>query len=308
MPSISPTSRPGYVYDSVTDTWIPIGVGPHTHAATDVSGVVKDALIDAKGDLVVGTAADTVTRLAVGTNNQVLMADSAQTSGLKYANEATATLTAKGDVLTATAANTLSRLAVGANNTVLTADSSTATGLKWAAVGLTPNWTLINSSSLSGSATVTISGISGYNSLLVLYYGVSSASASSFVRVRINGDAAANYMGQGINLEANSAYAANNFNVYNFDIGSPDTGFRQFIMSNNASSVGWGYCLLQGCNSSGKKIASWAGGAQAQGGTGQNSTIAGGFWDSSSTVSSISLNSSSGNFDAGSLAVYGTTI
>ena len=145
MPSISPTSRPGYVYDSVTDTWIPIGVGPHTHAATDVSGVVKDALIDAKGDLVVGTAADTVTRLAVGTNNQVLMADSAQTSGLKYANEATATLTAKGDVLTATAANTLSRLAVGANNTVLTADSSTATGLKWAAVGLTPNWTLIKS-------------------------------------------------------------------------------------------------------------------------------------------------------------------
>lgn len=41
--------------------------------------------IDAKGDLVVGTGADTFSRLGVGTNNQVLSADSSTATGLKWA-------------------------------------------------------------------------------------------------------------------------------------------------------------------------------------------------------------------------------
>jgi len=41
--------------------------------------------IDAKGDLVVGTGADTFSRLAVGTNNYILTADSAEATGLKWA-------------------------------------------------------------------------------------------------------------------------------------------------------------------------------------------------------------------------------
>ena len=41
--------------------------------------------IDAKGDLVPGTGADTFSRLAVGANGTVLTADSAETTGLKWA-------------------------------------------------------------------------------------------------------------------------------------------------------------------------------------------------------------------------------
>jgi trimeric autotransporter adhesin len=41
--------------------------------------------IDAKGDLVPGTGADTFSRLAVGANDTVLTADSAQATGLKWA-------------------------------------------------------------------------------------------------------------------------------------------------------------------------------------------------------------------------------
>ena len=41
--------------------------------------------IDAKGDLVPGTGADTFARLAVGANGTVLTADSAETTGLKWA-------------------------------------------------------------------------------------------------------------------------------------------------------------------------------------------------------------------------------
>jgi hypothetical protein len=46
---------------------------------------ILDALVDAKGDLIVGTAADTPARLAVGTNDHVLTADSAQAAGVKWA-------------------------------------------------------------------------------------------------------------------------------------------------------------------------------------------------------------------------------
>lgn len=49
--------------------------------------------IDAKGDLVVGTAADTFSRLAIGSNDQVLTADSAQATGMKWATPASGGMT-----------------------------------------------------------------------------------------------------------------------------------------------------------------------------------------------------------------------
>lgn len=47
--------------------------------------VATDAIWDAKGDLAGGTGANTAARLAVGTNGQVLTADSAETTGMKWA-------------------------------------------------------------------------------------------------------------------------------------------------------------------------------------------------------------------------------
>jgi hypothetical protein len=51
----------------------------------DPAGSVSKSIIDAKGDLLVGSANDTVDNLAVGSNNFVLVADSAQTLGIKWA-------------------------------------------------------------------------------------------------------------------------------------------------------------------------------------------------------------------------------
>jgi hypothetical protein len=49
--------------------------------------------IDAKGDLVPGTGADTFSRLAVGANNTVLTADSSTATGLKWAAPASGSMT-----------------------------------------------------------------------------------------------------------------------------------------------------------------------------------------------------------------------
>lgn len=37
MATLGTTTRPAYVYDAETDTWIPIGVGPHSHTSLDGS-------------------------------------------------------------------------------------------------------------------------------------------------------------------------------------------------------------------------------------------------------------------------------
>lgn len=47
---------------------------------------VQKGLVDAKGDLLVASAADTLDRLPVGTDGQVLTADAASPLGVKYAN------------------------------------------------------------------------------------------------------------------------------------------------------------------------------------------------------------------------------
>lgn len=81
-------------------TWITNDVGDITEVAagTGISGggtsgivTITNSMataIDAKGDLVVGTGADAFSRLAVGTNNQVLTADSTTATGLKWATPA----------------------------------------------------------------------------------------------------------------------------------------------------------------------------------------------------------------------------
>lgn len=50
-------------------------------------------ILDAKGDLITATAADTPARLAVGTNGQVLTADSTTATGLKWATAAAGGMT-----------------------------------------------------------------------------------------------------------------------------------------------------------------------------------------------------------------------
>jgi hypothetical protein len=55
-----------------------------------VEGGIQPTLLTAKGDLISATAASTVARLAVGSNDQILVADSTASTGLKWATPAAA--------------------------------------------------------------------------------------------------------------------------------------------------------------------------------------------------------------------------
>jgi hypothetical protein len=154
---------------------------------------VKITEFVAKGDLLGASAENTPARLAAGTNEHRLVADSGETTGLKYVADTTNyAIAAKGNLLAGTAADTLAALAVGANGTVLTADSAETTGLKWA----TPDsggMTLISTTSLSGNAIALTSIPQTYNDLRIVIAGASNGTGESdVVCLRFNNNSTSN--------------------------------------------------------------------------------------------------------------------
>lgn len=62
-----------------------LGTAIDSTVFNNASAAIAKTIVDAKGDIIAATAADTVARLAVGANNTVLTADSTTATGLKWA-------------------------------------------------------------------------------------------------------------------------------------------------------------------------------------------------------------------------------
>lgn len=294
-------------------TWITNDVGDITEVAagTGISGggtsgsvTITNSMataIDAKGDLVVGTGADAFAKLTAGTNENRLVADSSETTGLKYVADTTNyAVAAKGDLLIGTAADTLAPLTVGTNNYVLTADSGETTGVKWAAAPGAANasYSLINTggTSLSG-ATTTVSGISDMSSLLILVRDGSTAGATE-VRFRINTDTGANYQSAGATFVTSTINPNGRTNFTG--------GFDGVVCQSAGNTFGLGVQIL-GANSTGFKAVDIKG--ATQGGTTSNEhNLTNGIYIGTSTVSSVSVHCASSTFDAGTIYVYGSAV
>jgi hypothetical protein len=230
------------------------------------------------------------------------------TSGdVTVTNSMATAIDAKGDLIGGTGADTFSRLAVGANGTILTADSAEATGLKWAtATASGANWSLLNSggTALTGAATITVSGISGKDAIMIVFVSASAAGGSATISVRLNTDTGANYNTYGTYVYSPATYVLGGIsqNVTSTNGTSIPIG----IMSGSVGSAGSGYCLVQGTNAAGVKPFQAVGGFSRDGNDSQQNYIVGGIYNSASTISSISMFSNSGNFDAGTVFVYTT--
>ena len=228
------------------------------------------------------------------------------TSGtVTITNSMATAIDAKGDLVPGTGADTFSRLAVGANNTVLTADSSTATGLKWAAPTTSgKSYSLLNTggTALTGATTITVSGLSGYDSLMIIVYEASSASASSTFSIRFNADTASNYDVNGSNAVYVSTYASGNFSRFSGAASAIEIG----QMSTNAASSLSGSMLVFGANTTGAKAWQGAWGSSANGGNSNSANALGGVYTGTSVISSVSVISGTGNFDSiGKVFIWG---
>ncbi len=178
--------------------------------------VATDTIFDAKGDLPVGTGADTAAKLAAGANDTVLVADSAQATGLKWITQsALKTLLAlvKGDVGLGSVVNadtttttnitdsTNKRFVTNAQQTVIGNTSGTNTGDQSLAglqpldsdlttlAGLTPTTDNFIQSKASAWASRTVAqvktdlGLTGTNSgdqTITLTGGVTGSGTGSF--------------------------------------------------------------------------------------------------------------------------------
>jgi hypothetical protein len=248
---------------------------------------------DAAGDITGVTAGTGIS--GGGTSGTVTITNSMATA-----------IDAKGDLVAGTGADAFSRLAVGANGTVLTADSAEATGLKWAAAASTSSsYSLLGSAALTGSTTITVSGLSGYNSMFITVDGMSTNTNYSFITFKFN-SASANHYAYGNKIQWQSVYGAGLVaNINQSNVGAIQYG----RMPNNTGSTGNGTIQISGANTSAVKPFLFNAGFEPGGGFYDMETVnGGGYFNAAAVISSISLVSSSGNFDAGTISVYGSVV
>ena len=256
-----------------------------------VEGGIQPTIVDAKGDLITATGADTPARIAVGANDTVLTADSTTATGVKWAAPTGMTnpMTTTGDTIYSSSGSTPARLGIGSTGNVLTVAGGVPS---WAAPA-TGGMTLLSTTTLSGAST-TISSISqSYNYLLVNYYDITTSTNGVDVLVNPNVSSAASF--NYFDSRSSSVFNTNNSAIYNNQ--------KQWTSANNANGhtlVLYDYssaALYKAFNVSGIYHSNTAGTSAAW-------MAAGGF-NYIDPITSIRFSVSSGTFTAGTVKIYG---
>jgi hypothetical protein len=91
------------------------------------SAAIQPTIVDSKGDIIVATAADAVSRLAVGTNGYVLTADSAAGTGVKWGAQGNLPVSTKTSNYTLVASDAGTRVVGNATSLTFTVNNSVFT-------------------------------------------------------------------------------------------------------------------------------------------------------------------------------------
>jgi len=204
-------------------------------------------------------------------------------------------LTVKGDLFTFSTGS--AKLAVGANDTVLTADSAEASGLKWATPSSTTNtYTLLNAGGtlLTAATTITVS-FSAVNNLQIWIDDASSANASSTISIRLNSDTGTNYYYAGL-INVGGALIS---------VGSYTTSFTNINQGTSAGDTLRGFMHIEGAKTTTIKPVRYSVFASSPSSGSSNAPTVNGMYVGTSAVTSVSIISSTGNFDAGKIYIYG---
>lgn len=152
------------VYSTGDTAWVTIRSGYEIHATG----------VDAKGDLIAGTADNVVNKVTVGTNGQVLTADSSENTGLSWSN---AVLSVAGTANEVDASLSAGAVTVGLPNNVTIAGTLTLDSVGIAAVQSSGEAFADNDTSVMTSASIQ-DKIEAYG------YASNANLASNNVRVR----------------------------------------------------------------------------------------------------------------------------
>ena len=262
-----------------------------------VEGGIQPTLLTAKGDLISATAASTVARLAVGSDAQILVADSTASTGLVYKSVGVVNgLTTTGDTIYSSSGTTQSRLGIGSTGQVLTVAGGVPT---WATPsGAASSFSLISTTTLSSGSSASITGLSGYNQLFILVVGASSTAAEAYMRMRINGDTGSNYK--------NAGFYITNATGTTERSSTSDSLIYLNVMGTSAGETMSAGITINGANSSGVKTVFANGGNSTSGGG--KTYVTSNVYIGTSVVSSFSIFMDAGTFDAGTIYTYGSTI
>jgi trimeric autotransporter adhesin len=188
MPTFNTTDpKPGYVYDSATDTWFPlVGIAPASQVdrwtktaaggETSLSGnddnavslsytsgteqVYLNGVLLVRGQDYTATNGTTITGLTALAASDVAEVVTFNPSNILTTDSILDTdFAAKGDLISASAASTPIRVPVGTNGQVLKANSATTSGLEWGTDTTYSTPTIGSTAITSGATVTTISGL-----------------------------------------------------------------------------------------------------------------------------------------------------
>jgi hypothetical protein len=134
-----------------------LGTAIDSTVFTNAGAAINKTIVDAKGDIIAATAADTVARLAVGANNTVLTADSSTATGLKWATVSTGKLL---QVVSATSSTSTSIASTTPTDTTLTATITPTSASSKILVLVTQHFRKIRTSGIQGVGLYLLRGAS----------------------------------------------------------------------------------------------------------------------------------------------------
>jgi hypothetical protein len=232
----APTGATAVFTNSAPTTSITTGTVWVDKDATSITAnpFIPQAVINAKGDLIAGSANDTATVLSVGTNGQVLKANSATTSGLEWAADSTyaaptigSTSIASGATVTTIAGLTLTsptlntpvlvgpdeRWSVSATAATGTVNLDVLTsGILYYTSNATGNWTL----NVRGSSSASLDSVLATNdSITVVFFVTNGGTAYYQTALNIDGSAVTPKWQNGT---VPSAGNTNSIDIYSFTI------------------------------------------------------------------------------------------
>jgi hypothetical protein len=207
-------------------------------------------------------------------------------------------LTTTGDTYYASAAGTPARLGIGSTDQILKVSGGVPTWATPAAAGYTQNFVQIGGSNALSGTTTTISGLSGYNNLMIWFYASTTSGYGNY-KFRINTDSTSKY--------SNMSYR-NDIPAETVEAGSQDTpnGSTAWNLGVNGSAAGdnhYGAITINGANGTGIKTGTVK---TISTGTGGYNWFGDTMYSGTSVVSSISFVSLNGDsFDTGFVYIYG---